>query len=135
MTDEELKAKIDKNLPEIKRERIPGSKRVEEFTENINGKEVPMKKKSYVEKEIDNVHLVKIAPMFYYCTDNNRILMIPFSIQFSVVEFLQLAASMATNLEERIAGLRTDRKPEKNSSSGDAATPTQPEESPEGDQT
>jgi len=135
MTDNELKDKIDKHLPEIKRKKVEGTEHDREFTETVDGKEVPMKEVSFTEEEIENVHLVKIAPMFYYCTDNNRILMIPFSIQFSVVQFLQLAASMATNLEERIANLRTDRKPDQNSSSGDAAHPSQPDESPEGDQT
>lgn len=57
---------------------------------------------SFTEAEIDNTHLVKIAPMFYFCPDNNRVLMIPFSIQFSVLEMLKLAAGMAINLEDRI---------------------------------
>ncbi len=106
--DETLKKKTDQLLPEIKVERLPGTK-VDMFKiKGKNGKEHEARQETFTEKEIPNTHLTQIAPMFYYCTDNNKILMIPFSIQFSVTEFLKLAASMARNLEKL---LKTDEAP------------------------
>lgn len=89
-------------LPEIKRERVSGTEHTAEFEEQVNGKKVPMKEVSFTEKEIDSVHLTKIAPMFYFCTDNNKVLMIPFSMQFSPTEILKLAAGLAHNLERML---------------------------------
>lgn len=88
-------------LPGIKRERV-GESKVREFEQEVDGKTAPMKEETFTEKEIDSVHLVKIAPMFYFCTDNNKVLMIPFSVQFSPTEILKLAAGLAHNLEKML---------------------------------
>lgn len=100
-TDEQkLKERIDQHLPDIKRE-VVGTPTVKESTvKDSKGKDQPIKEVSTTEREIPNTHLTQIAPMFYYCTDNNKILMIPFSIQFSVTDFLKLAATMSRNLEK-----------------------------------
>ena len=95
-----------KNLPEVLREKVAGTEAQREFTEKVNGKDVPMMEKSFAEKEIEMVHLEKIAPMFFYCSDNNKIVMIPFSVQFTVFEFLQLAAKMSGNLEQMLERMK-----------------------------
>lgn len=101
-------------LPKIKHERVTGTTKVEELdvTDRETGKTYPIKQESFTEKEIDNTHLVKIAPMFYYCTDNNKVLMIPFSIQFSVLEVLKMAGGIATNLENFLKEQREAEKAE-----------------------
>ncbi len=90
----------DTPLPEVKHERLPGTKVDMVTFKDSKGKEHPGREESFTEKEIPNTHLTQIAPMFYYCTDNNKILMIPFSVQFSVYEFLQLAAKMSGSLQD-----------------------------------
>jgi hypothetical protein len=85
--------------PEIKRERLPGDKVTKFKIKDSKGKKHAAKHVQFTEKEIDSVHLVKIAPMFFYCTDNNKILMIPFSIQFSVAETIKMAAQLAQNIK------------------------------------
>jgi hypothetical protein len=92
----------EKELPQVKHERIPGTKVETVKITDSQGKEHNAREETYTEKEIPNTHLTQIAPMFYYCTDNNKILMIPFSVQFTVFEFLKLAATMSGNLEEML---------------------------------
>lgn len=91
-------------LPKIKYERVPGTTKIEELdaTDKETGKTYPIKQENFTEKEIEDTHLVKIAPMTYFCTDNNKVLWIPFSIKFSVLEFLQQTAKMSTNLQALI---------------------------------
>lgn len=109
----------EKNLPQVKRERIPGTKVDMIKIKDSKGKEHDAREESYSEKEIPNTHLTQIAPMFYYCTDNNKILMIPFSIQFTVYEFLKQAATMSHNMEAILKDLQaknpenTDTGPKK----------------------
>lgn len=93
-----IKELLTKKMPEIKRERVSGEK-VERFKiKDSKGVDHDAKKVSFTEKEIENTHLVKIAPLFYYCTDNNKVLMVPFTLQFSVEEVLRLCAGIATNI-------------------------------------
>lgn len=105
--------KTEKNLPEIKRERVPGTKVDMIKLTDSKGKQHDAREESFSEKEIPNTHLTQIAPMFYYCTDNNKILMIPFSIQFSVFEFLQLAAKMSGNLEDMLEKMKAEAEAKK----------------------
>lgn len=92
----------EQELPGVKREKVPGTEFEREFEQEVDGKKVPMKEVGFAEKEIDSVHLVKIAPMFYFCPDNRKILLVPFSIQFSPTEILKLAAGLAHNLEKML---------------------------------
>lgn len=96
----------EKDLPQVKRERIPGTKVDMIKIKDSKGKEHDAREESFSEKEIPNTHLTQIAPMFYYCTDNNKILMIPFSIQFTVYEFLKQAATMSHNMEAILKDLQ-----------------------------
>lgn len=89
-----------KKLPDIKREKVAEEVTSEFQVEDSKGKLHDAKEVTYTEKEIDSVHLVKIAPMYYFCTDNNKVLMIPFSIQFSATEFLRNTAGAAIALEK-----------------------------------
>ena len=68
------------------------------------GADGKMKKKTVegkdtIESEIETVHLVKIAPMVFLCIDNNKIVMIPFSIQFSQKEYLEHIAKQSVALQ------------------------------------
>lgn len=58
------------------------------------------------EKEIDIVHLKKIAPMWFYCSDNNKVVMVPFSIQFSMADFFKHCAEAATNMEKELEAIQ-----------------------------
>lgn len=99
--------KIDNTkYPSVKREIVDERVRGEYEIKDSKGKKHPVKEVERSEREIDSVHLVKIAPMFYLCTDNYKVLMIPFSIQFSVTEVLQLCAKIATNLEKLLDDIR-----------------------------
>lgn len=99
---EKLKKKIDKALPGIKYERLPGTREEDIEVTDDKGKKHKGKEVHFTEKEIDAVHLKKIGPMFYFCTDNNKVFLIPFSIQFSATDVLNLMAKVAHNLEAEL---------------------------------
>lgn len=102
----------DKKLPEIKREVIGEEKVTEIKITDSKGKEHDAKHVERTEKEIDSTHLVKIAPMFYFCPDNNKVILIPLSIQFSATEILQLVAKLAHNLNKELEKAVSDMKKE-----------------------
>lgn len=107
-----------KDLPEVKREKINTVKREEFEVTDDKGKKHEVGQESFTEKEIDSVHLIKIAPMFYFCTDNNKIFMIPFTVQFSAAEFMQQIARMSYGLEGMLNDIQAkkaakDKKPTK----------------------
>lgn len=100
-------------LPEVKRELVGEEKVGDEFEiKDSKGKGHKAQEVSRTEREIDSVHLVKIAPMYYFCTDNNKILMIPFSIQFSATEVLKHAAGLAQNLEKVLTEIQQQEEKE-----------------------
>lgn len=100
----------EKDLPQVKHERLPGTKVDMVKLTDSKGKQHDAREESFTEKEIPNTHLTQIAPMFYYCTDNNKILMIPFSVQFTVFEFLQLAAKMSGSLQDMLSTIEEAKK-------------------------
>lgn len=102
----------EKDLPQVKHERLPGTKVDMVKLTDSKGKEHDAREESFTEKEIPNTHLTQIAPMFYFCTDNNKILMIPFSVQFTTYEFLQLAAKMSGSLQDILQKMDEAKKPE-----------------------
>lgn len=82
----------------VKREEISRTP----FTEKIKdakGKTQKFEGANIHEVEIDSVHLVKIAPMTFLCTDNNKILMIPFTIQFTQEQYLEHIATQSSALQ------------------------------------
>ena len=93
------KTKIE-DMPGIKREEISSTVKSEFSLKDSKGKSHPVKEVEKVEKEIEARQLIKIAPLFYFCPDNYKVYMIPFTIQFSMTEILQLCAKIATNLEK-----------------------------------
>lgn len=107
-------------LPKIKYDRVEGSTKVEELnvTDKESGKKYPIKQENFTETEIEDTHLIKIAPLTYFCTDNNKVLWIPFSIKFSVLEFLQQTAKMSTNLQALIDQLQDDANKKTESEKG-----------------
>ncbi len=87
-------------MPEVKREKV-STESVRKFkVTGSGGKQHEVQEEAFTEKEIEAVNLVKLAPLFYFCPDNNKIYNIPFSIQFTILEFSQLAAKMSFNLQE-----------------------------------
>jgi hypothetical protein len=99
MTDKSRNIK-GKGLPEVKRQQVgPMTKKFIRFT-NSQGKKMKLKTKSYSEAEIPDIHLIKIAPMFYFSLDSNKVLMIPFTIKFSAEEFLKQTGAQAVNFKE-----------------------------------
>lgn len=96
-----------KKQPGIKYERVTDVKTREVTLPN--GEKVL--EESFAEKEIDATNLVKIAPLYYFCPDNNKVYMIPFSIQFSITEFLQQCAQSATKLEKFLETIPQKEEP------------------------
>lgn len=98
------------SLPDIKYEKV-GKSNIKEV-ELPNGQKT--QEETFTEKEIEVKNLVKIAPLYFFCPDNNKVLMIPFSIQFSVHEFLKSCATAATSMEDILDSIEKKRKEVKN---------------------
>lgn len=52
-----------------------------------------------IETEIESTHLIKIAPLLYLCEDNNKVYLIPFTLEFSQQQFLEYVSKQAIALE------------------------------------
>ena len=92
--------KIKFKLPEIKRQIVsPITKAFVRFRDS-KGKKQKAKVKEWAEKDIDDTHLIKIAPMYYFSLDSNTVLMIPFSIKFTPEQFAKQTASQAVNFKD-----------------------------------
>lgn len=101
MTDKSKKDQ-SKVVPQVKYRQVsPLTKKFIRF-KNSEGKKMKAKVKSFSEAEIEDVHLIKIAPMFYFSLDSNKVLMIPFSIKFTPEEFLKQTGAQAVNFKEII---------------------------------
>jgi len=63
-----------------------------------------MKKKehtvSYEYKQCEHLHLRKIAPMWFYCTDCGRVFYFMFSIQYSFEEAVKYWAGVIESLDK-----------------------------------
>ena len=104
------KNKTFADMPGIRRE-VVSTKVTGKFkVKDSKGKEHDAEEVTKVEKEIEAVTLQKIAPLFYFCPDNFKVYLIPFSIQFSMTEVLQLCAKIATNLERMATEIQKGAK-------------------------
>lgn len=101
----EKNKKQDPALPEIKREKVKGTEKTSVFSETIAGKKHNLKETTFYEKEIEAKHLIKIAPLYYFCPDNNKVYMVPLSIQFSAKEFMESLAKASTGLANILSEL------------------------------
>lgn len=102
----------NKNIPDPKYDRVSDSKISEETLPDGT----PIQTESFTEAEIEVKNLIKIAPLYFYCPDNDKILMIPFSIQFTMTEFLQNIAKAAGKTEEilqQVADARAKKEEDK----------------------
>jgi len=93
----------DQEAPDILRQQVTETVVQEsEITDTETGKTHKVREEGYSEAEIESTHLVKIAPLLYYCPDNRKVLLIPFSIPFSLLEALKFFAQAAHNIEVQI---------------------------------
>lgn len=100
MNDDQIQSD---DVPDILRERVTDTIVEEsEITDTQTGKTHGVREEGYSEAEIESKHLVKIAPLLYYCPDNRKVLLIPFSIPFSLLEALKFFAEAAHNIEIQI---------------------------------
>lgn len=91
------------DAPDILRQQVTDTVVEEiEITDTETGKTHTAREEGYSEAEIESKHLVKIAPLLYYCPDNRKVLLIPFSIPFSLLEALKFFAEAAHNIEVQI---------------------------------
>lgn len=91
------------DAPEILRQQVTETRIEEsEITDTETGKTHKVREEGYTEAEIESKNLVKIAPLLYYCPDNRKVLLIPFSIPFSLLEALKFFAEAAHNIEVQI---------------------------------
>lgn len=80
--------------------RTKGESEVEEVEfEDDKGEKHTAKVERFTEAEVEDKHLIKIAPMFYFSEESHKVLMIPFCVKFSVEEYLKQTASQAVNFE------------------------------------
>lgn len=63
------------------------------------GVEHEVKTETFSEREVEDRRLVKIAPMFFFSLDSHKILMIPFSIQFTPEKYAEQVGKMAVNFQ------------------------------------
>lgn len=126
------KQKSFADMPGIKREVVSSKVRSEFTMKDSKGKEHPVKEVEQTEKEIEARQLIKIAPLFYFSPDNYKVYLIPFTIQFSMTEILQLCAKIATNLEKMAEEISGKTQPETLTKSSPEAVGTTPS-SDEGD--
>lgn len=99
--DEEKNKKIGDKF-QVKRQQVTPNKDIPTTIKGADGRDHKATERQFTEAEVDDTHLVKIAPMFYFSPDSNRILLIPFSIKFTVFEILQLCARVAHNIETQL---------------------------------
>lgn len=93
----------NQDVPEVLRQQVTETK-IEEsiIMDTETGKTHKVREEGYTEAEIESKNLVKIAPLLYYCPDNRKVLLIPFSIPFSLLEALKFFAEAAHNIEIQI---------------------------------
>lgn len=91
-------AKKKKQL-EVKRERVSEGHVDIDTVKDSKGNEHQVKTETFTEKEIEDRRLVKIAPMFFLSLDSHKILMIPFSVQFTPEEYAKQVGKMAVNFQ------------------------------------
>lgn len=113
------------DMPGIRREMISKKVKSQFKIKDSKGKEHDVKEVEEIEKEIEARQLIKIAPLFYFCPDNYKVYLIPFTIQFSMTEILQLCAKIATNLEKMAEEIRSHAVSEKPDRSSSEAVGTQ----------
>lgn len=83
-------------------ETVGKSKKINEKIKDSKGKEHDASYQQYTEKMPDNKHLVKFAPKFYYCPDNNMVFEVILSVQYTWQQFLEQTAKQAVNVDEVI---------------------------------
>lgn len=116
MNDSQSNGKSLKEELEIKRQQVDETKEEEVTITDEKGKEHKAKVKSYTEAEMEDLHLIKIAPMYYFSEESRKVIMIPFSLKMSVEEFLRQTAAQAVNFEKVIDEINqrvTERKKQK----------------------
>lgn len=98
--------------PKIKRRRMPGTTKEHIKIKDSKGKTHRAKVKRYTEAEIEDKTLHKIAPMYFFSEESNKVLMIPFSIKMTPEEFTKQTAAQAVNFQKVIE--RINKKAKKN---------------------
>lgn len=93
--------KLNEEL-EVKYQQVDDTKEEEVSVTDEKGKEHTARVKSFTEAEMEDLHLIKIAPMYYFSEESRKVLMIPFSLKMSVEEFLRQTAAQAVNFEKVI---------------------------------
>lgn len=92
---------IDEEL-KVKYQQVDDTKEEEISVTDEHGTEHKAKVKSFTEAEMEDLHLVKIAPMYYFSEESRKVIMIPFSLKMTVEEFLRQTAAQAINFEKVI---------------------------------
>jgi hypothetical protein len=87
-------------VPKVKRHKVGNSTKFKEKVVDSKGKERTVKGERFTEAEIDDVRLIKIAPMYYFSLDSHKILMIPFSVKFSPEQFIEHTGKQAVNFNK-----------------------------------
>ena len=91
----------DQALPEKKVERTDNKEFKEKVTYQhpTKGKKTAtMSGHTYSEREIEDIHLTKIAPMVFVSEESNNVLMVPFTIKYTPQEFADWLAKCSLQL-------------------------------------
>lgn len=103
MAEKKTKKEIQReHMLKPKFETVGKSKKINEKIKDSKGKEHDASYQQYTEKMPDNKHLVKFAPKFYYCPDNNMVFEVVLSVQYTWQQFLEQTAKQAVNVDQVI---------------------------------
>lgn len=77
---------------------------------NKDGKRVKAKIGSYTEYEPEDTRLIKIAPMVFFSLDSHKVIMVPFTIKFTIEEYLKQLGAMSVNFENILKEIEEAQK-------------------------
>lgn len=102
-----------KDMPEVLRNPVTEKTK---FTETVEGKDY--KGESFTEAEIPANTMKRIAPLVYWSPDNNKVYLVPFTIQFEFGQFANLLAQMSVNLGTVIDEIQKSKVGKKDNEEG-----------------
>lgn len=98
MADDQTKQELPGRVMERETENKPFKEKVT-YTHPTKGKKTAqMSGHTYSEREVEDIHLTKIAPMAFVSEESNMVLLVPFTIKYTPQEFAEWLAKCSTAL-------------------------------------
>jgi len=80
--------------------RVGGETRTTEHFKDSNGKDHKATIKQFTEYDVEDKRLIKIAPMFFFSLDSHKVIMVPFTMKFSIDEYVKQVGAMSVNFQK-----------------------------------